>query len=108
MTYNRGQEATMQRTADTLNVRVGDSKHPITLTDSAVEAVQSEAAGKIIDALSNVWRIEETIKAGEGFTALALGELIELRDELQYATEMADVLAECRPLDEVNVTDSHE
>lgn len=53
------------KTADSLTIRVGDEKTPITLTDSAVEAVQGEANGNMIEALSCLWAVEETVKGGE-------------------------------------------
>jgi hypothetical protein len=92
----------MQRTAASVHVRVGDEKTPITLTDSAVEALQGEAAGKAIDAFAGIWGVEKTIESGEGFAALDLSALLELRGHLQTALEMVDVLIECRPLDELD------
>lgn len=95
----------MQRTATTLSIRVGDEKTPITLTDSAVEAVQDEAAGRAVDAFAGLWAIEEKIEGGQGFAALDLPKLIEMRQLLQDAAECIDVLIECRPLDELATDD---
>lgn len=95
----------MQRTSSDLFIRVGDDKVPLRLTDSAVEAVQDEAAGKMVDAMAAVWAIEKTIDGGESFATLDLNQLIELRDNLRSATELAEVLIECRPLDELDTDD---
>lgn len=44
----------MQRTVDRLTITVSDSKYPLTLTDSAVEAVQEEAAGIAAQKLAEI------------------------------------------------------
>lgn len=91
----------MQATGNTLSILVGDEKTPITLTDTAVEAVQGEAAGKAVDAFAGIWKIEQRIEGGEGFDTLDINALLELRDHLQTAREVIDVLIECRPLSEL-------
>jgi hypothetical protein len=93
----------MQRTTNLLTVRVGDAKYPINLTDSAVEAVQGEAAGKAVDAFGSLWSVQERIDQGDGFDSLVLSDLLEMREALQTACEVVDVLIECRPLDEVDL-----
>lgn len=90
----------MQRTAAELFIRVGDDKTPIKLTDAAVEAVQEEAAGKLVDAFATIWEAHSEIEPGEGFASLDLDQLIGLRQALGLACDLADVLIECRPLDE--------
>lgn len=91
----------MQKTARELRVAVGEAKCPITLTDSAVEAVQEEAAGKAVTAFADIWSIIEDVEQGEGFSSVELNALLELRDYVQGAREVIDVLIECRPLDEL-------
>lgn len=91
----------MQRTTQELNIRVGEDKVPLKLTDSAVEAVQEEAAGKAVEAFGGIWEIEKTIESGEGFAGLDLEALLGLRGYLQTALEVIDVLIECRPLGEL-------
>lgn len=90
----------MRRTIGTLNIRVGDDKNPIQLTDSAVEAVQDEAAGRAVSALAAVWAVEQKVEGGESFAGLSFSELLELRDALRLACEVTDVLIQCRPLDD--------
>lgn len=90
------------RTASELLIRVGEDKTPLRLTDSAVEAVQEEAAGKMIDALAGVRAIEKTVEGGESFAALNINALIDLRDHLRDATALAEVLIDCRPMDDLN------
>jgi hypothetical protein len=92
----------MQATSSTLRIFVGEDKSPITLTDSAVEAVQGEAAGRMIDAMSGAWEIEKAIEGGEGFDSLDLPTLLTLRDCLVSAAEAVEVLIECRPLSELD------
>lgn len=91
----------MQTTHDTLSILVGENKTPITLTDSAVEAVQGEAAGKAVDTFAGIWKIEEQVDSGEGFDSLDLEALLELRDYLVEARDLVEVLIECRPLSEL-------
>ncbi len=96
---------TRMRTAATLTIRVGEEKTLLTLTDSAVEAVQEEAAGKMVDALAGAWSIEKDIQGGESFAALDIGRLIDLRDHLAEAAALADVLIDCRPMDDLEPDD---
>lgn len=91
----------MQRTAPELMIRVGEDKTPLRLTDGAVQAVQDEAAGKLISALSGAWAIQKTIGSAEGFADLDLNQLIDLRDHLHDAVQLVEVLIDCRPLDEL-------
>lgn len=95
----------MLKTASELLIRVGEDKTPLRLTDSAVEAVQDEAAGKMVTALAGVWAVEKDIAAGDGFASLDVNELIELRDHLRDAMDLAEVLIECRPLDDLEPGD---
>lgn len=91
----------MLKTAATLTIRVGEDKTLLTLTDSAVEAVQGEAAGKMVDALAGVWAIEKDIDGGESFASLDINTLIDLRDHLYAAAGLAEVLIDCRPMDDL-------
>ena len=91
----------MPKTADLLTILVGEDKTPIQLTDSAVQAVQGEAAGKLTAALANLWQIEKSIEPGQGFDDLDINDLLGLRDHAQLAVQMADVLIDCRPLSDL-------
>jgi integrase len=88
----------MQATGSTLRILVGDDKTPITLTDSAVEAIQGEAAGKAIEAFSAIWRIEHDIEGGEGFDSLDLATLLELDRTSLRRQEEPDAAPQARPL----------
>lgn len=91
----------MQRTTPELIVRIGEEKYPITLTDSAVEAVQGEAAGKAqtaLETLAQAWKTQEGAPDEWG-----IEELLDLRSSVQLLGEMIDVLVECRPLDELGI-----
>lgn len=96
--------STETRTTNELRVLVGEDKAPLLLTDMAVEAVQAEAAGRMVDAMANAWAIQKDIEPGNGFDSLHLGDLLALRDHLQLASELVEVLIECRPLDELDET----
>lgn len=96
----------MQRTASRVAVRVGEEKHLIHLTDSAVEAVQEEANGKLIDALNEAYAVSKTVEGGESFASLDLNQLLEMRDGLSTALSMVEVLIECCPLDELESDDA--
>lgn len=91
----------MQRTADRLTITVGDSKYPIALTDSAVEAVQEEAAGVAAHALAEL----PDCSIGGDLLDMDLSALIDARQTLAALTEAIDVLIECRPLDELDTDD---
>jgi hypothetical protein len=95
----------MQRTAESLKITVGEDKYPLVLTDSAVEAVQGEASGRVVSAFAGLWEAEQEVQGGEGFDSLDLNALLTVRDHLRAATEAVDVLIECRPLDELDTED---
>lgn len=88
----------MQRTADRLTITVGEGKYPLVLTDSAVEAVQGEAAGQIENVLSG-------LDLEVDFLGLELNDLLTLRQSIGTIASALDVLIECRPLDELDTED---
>lgn len=88
----------MQRTTEEMIVHVGEDKTPIRLTDSAVEAVQNEASGRLTEQLDEIL---DAYQAHAGaLTDMDGARLLDLRDSLQTALEMTNVLMDCRPLDE--------
>lgn len=93
----------MQRTTQELHILVGEDKCPLTLTDSAVEAVQGEAAGRLQEAVEEIGKLWNDQVAG--FEEATLEELLTLRVILRTASEACDVLIECRPLDEIEAED---
>lgn len=95
----------MLKTASELLIRVGEDQTPIHLTDSAVEAVQGEAAGRMIDVLAGLLEAERAVPGGEGFASLDINQLIELRDHFQRGLELAEVLIDCRPMDDLDPDD---
>jgi hypothetical protein len=80
----------MQRTVDTLVIRVGDDKTQIALTDSAVEAVQDEAAGKLVDAFSGAWEIEQAVPSGRPQTPAVASRLADRNRTSALLSELAD------------------
>lgn len=93
----------MQATTNELVVYVGSENYPIKLTDSAVEAVQGEAAGKAqtaLETLVQAWKTQDG-----GLDEWGIEELLTLRGDVQLLGEMIDVLVECRPLDELGIED---
>jgi hypothetical protein len=77
-----------------LMVYVGEEKNPIRLTDSAVEAVQTEASGRFAEAATELDAFFEDLRAPD---MLDVEKLLWLRDTLVQAEDAVQILLDCRP-----------
>lgn len=82
----------MERIASEIQVLVGSERIPLRVTDSAVEAIQGEAAGWAAGAL------EALIEAQDrDLTEVEWSQLLEWREAASQLRDSLDVLMECRP-----------
>ncbi len=88
------------RTAADLLVRVGDDMTPLHLSTAAVEVVQTEAARQLVEALADARNVEKAIEVGDGLADLTVLQLAELHGHLRMAVQLAEVLIDCRPLED--------